>query len=101
MTDSKMPAKVWLRVCGGGTRFPGHQGYVTVTGDSIEAEGRTVYIRADLVEPLVEALRECVELFGDIRSDFSDPRSVCDKGRDIAEAAILRARQAADTERAK
>lgn len=54
--------------------------------------------RAYLVEQMAAALRECVELFGDIRSDFSDPRSVCDKGRDIAEAAILRARQAADTE---
>lgn len=50
-------AKVWLRSCGGGTRFPGHQGYVTVVGDSIVTEGRTVYVRADLVEPLVEALR--------------------------------------------
>lgn len=51
-----MPTRVWLRVCGGGTRFPGHQGYVTVTGDSIEEEGRTVYIRADIAEAMAEAL---------------------------------------------
>lgn len=57
MAESKMPARAWLRPCGGGTRFPGHQSYVTVTGDSIVTEGRTVYIRADLVESLVEALR--------------------------------------------
>lgn len=55
-----MPDRVWLRVCGGGTRFPGHQGYVTVTGDSIATEGRTVYHRADLVDQMAAALREAI-----------------------------------------
>lgn len=57
MAITDMPVRVWLRVCGGGTRFPGHQGYVTVTGDSIEHDRRTMYVRADLVEQMAEALR--------------------------------------------
>lgn len=89
MAESKMPARIWAHSSGG-------KCIVSFATPSLDYS--VGYIRADLVEPLVEALRECVELFGDIRSDFSDPRSVCDKGRDIAEAAILRARQAADTE---
>lgn len=55
MTD--MPSRVWLRVSGGGISMPGSRIFQTVTGDSIEHERRTMYVRADLVEPLVEALR--------------------------------------------
>ena len=55
MTD--MPSRVWLRVCGGGISMPGSRIFQTVTGDSIEHDRRTMYVRADLVEHMAEAQR--------------------------------------------
>jgi hypothetical protein len=59
---SKMPARIWARLCGGGVRLPSGASYQTLVGDSIEHEGRTIYVRADLADEhaseLATSLRE-------------------------------------------
>lgn len=56
MADQHMPAKIWVRVCGGGISLPSGKPYTTFVGEDREADARHVYVRSDLDAKMTEAL---------------------------------------------
>lgn len=58
MAESKMPAMIWATCNGMSTRLPdGHRQFVGGWSEDKDRPRAEQFIRADLVEPLVEALR--------------------------------------------
>lgn len=59
MAESKMPAMIWATCNGMSTRLPdGHRQFVGGWSEDKDRPRAEQFIRADLVEPLVEALKE-------------------------------------------
>lgn len=65
MAESKMPARIWALP--GATR-----GYWSPTPSKHPNSAKTAYIRADLVEPLVEALQSIRQYGSDTLSGRAD-----------------------------
>lgn len=60
MAENKMPARIWATCNGMSTRLPdGHRQFIGGWSEDEDRPRAEQFIRADLVEPLVEALREC------------------------------------------
>lgn len=61
---SKLPARVWATCNGMSTRLPdGHRQFVGGWSEDKDRPRAEQFIRADLVESLVEALRKAEELY--------------------------------------
>lgn len=104
MAESGMPARIWATCNGMSTRLPdGHRQFIGGWSEDKDRPRAEQFIRADLVEPLVEALRESQRI---IERDFPNGQLAIDiraalSSWEAASHTPLRARQAADTEGAK
>ena len=56
MTEQHMPARIWVRSCGGGVSLPSGATYVTVVGENRDVGRGVAFVRADIAERLAEAL---------------------------------------------
>lgn len=57
-----LPAKVWLRVAGGGVTMPSGRAYTTMVGDDRDQPRHVEYVRGDIADALVKSLEEIREM---------------------------------------
>lgn len=73
MAESKMPAMIWATCNGMSTRLPdGHRQFVGGWSEDKDRPRAEQFIRADLVEPLVEALQSIRQYGSDTLSGRAD-----------------------------
>lgn len=88
MPDNQMPAKVWLRLCGGGVSMPGGRAYQSVVGGSREAARHAAYVRSDIAERMAEALEGLVSTIEDYErvNNLSPPPGKADCWQSVTQA---------------
>ena len=76
MTDQQMPARIWVRVCGGGVSLPGGRAYQSVAGGSREAAHHVAYVRSDIAARMAEAILASIDMIDGCHDAPKNPDSL-------------------------
>jgi hypothetical protein len=73
---SEMPARIWVRVCGGGVSTPSGKLYTTFVGEDREYDGWHVFVRADIAERMAEAILASIDMIENCADAPKNPDSL-------------------------